>query len=75
MQLKLGGVKLANTAAAKIYIDLNLFCIVLAHARRPVDANSCRMEDQVNRPHRKTKEKKKKAHGGIVQVIIFERRH
>jgi hypothetical protein len=33
------------------------------------------MEDQVNRPHRKTKEKKKKAHGGKGLAIIFERRH
>jgi hypothetical protein len=33
------------------------------------------MDDQANRPHRKTKEKKKKAHGGKGQVIVFKRQH
>ena len=32
------------------------------------------MDDQANRPHRKSKEKKKKAHGGIASILYFFQR-
>jgi hypothetical protein len=31
------------------------------------------MDEQSNRPHRKTKEKKSKAHGGKLQVSVREK--
>jgi hypothetical protein len=33
------------------------------------------MDDQANRPHRKTKQKKIKAHGGKLQVSAVEKQH
>ena len=64
-ELRFGGVKLDHdTAVAKICIEPNLFGSLLFRWRNCCARSCCRMDDQANRPHRKTKEKKKKVHGG-----------
>ena len=70
-RIRLGGVKkrdpeqnIANHA--KIYMDSVFFEFCLSERGGHRGRESNRMDDQANRPHRKTKEKKKKAHGGKV---------